>query len=520
MSHATRARLSQPGQSAQPIRFSESAGVLPRVEIFEAGVHKGKVYTTADLDDMVAAFQRYSKPRSGKQVAPVAVPAVLGHDEAAEQLLLQQTGLPAAAWTEDVWRDGDKLVARLSDVPPEVMRLIEGRRYTRVSAEIYDRHPAGVPTAGEPHKMLRRIAFLGGEIPQVKTLADIPVPHSERAGIPAGVLRDNPGARLHPVHLRAVRVIPRHDAGSFLVFSEVVAMNKDELLSQLQKMGMDTEALQLCDERALAEMVRALSDKQAANAQGVQPATDTNSADTMPTAPADQPADGTSATEPDVTASPTIEKQGDLTITHKDDDDDPQSPPEGAPPEKMAAYHTAMAKKFSGMCGSSKYSEKADPRFREIEERLARVDRMTREREKAERRSSVTSRLNALVSAGKVLPAERGMLDDALLAVPADAVAKFSDGGTVVEEPVLERLLKALESRPVLVRFSERIPATPQKSSGSASEDAEVAKLEEHFEQFSEEFEKVNLTREQLLEGFKLERKSNRKLTADEYLNR
>src|SRR5262249_19299660 len=74
-----------------------------------------------------------------------------------------------------------KLRAGLQDVPAGLARLIRGRNYDRVSAEVYDEPPAGVPGKG---KTLRALALLGGELPQVKTLNDVLAMHeafAERA---------------------------------------------------------------------------------------------------------------------------------------------------------------------------------------------------------------------------------------------------------------------------------------------------------------------------------------------------
>ncbi len=62
---------------------------------------------------------------------------------------------------------------------PVIASLLGGKTYRRVSAEIYDEPPDGLPPdpdTGLPPtgKMLRRVAFLGGDIPEVKGLGDIP----------------------------------------------------------------------------------------------------------------------------------------------------------------------------------------------------------------------------------------------------------------------------------------------------------------------------------------------------------
>ncbi len=148
--------------------MSESS--LRGVEIFGSGSHRGKTYGLRDLDDMVENFKRFScgpKPK-------LRVPGVLGHDE--DQVSLRGSGLAAAAWCENVYRDGNKLKADFADVPPQVMRLLQGKVYRTVSSEIYDDPPEGL--SGGKGKMLRRVAFLGGDIPQVKSLEEIPVPEA------------------------------------------------------------------------------------------------------------------------------------------------------------------------------------------------------------------------------------------------------------------------------------------------------------------------------------------------------
>lgn len=167
-----------PSQYAE--KFGEGAHALNGVEIFATGTHRGKSYTDDDLDQMVSNFRRYSV---GKRTL-LKVPAVLGHEE--DQSLLERSDLPAAAWATDLWRarkacpacegagltedaehkcqmcDGrgevGVLKASFRDVPPKVARLLKGKAYATVSAEIYDEPPEGVPGEG---KMLRRVAFSG-----------------------------------------------------------------------------------------------------------------------------------------------------------------------------------------------------------------------------------------------------------------------------------------------------------------------------------------------------------------------
>lgn len=93
------------------------------------------------------------------------VPAVLGHDE----------GQPAYGVAVKTWRNGPKLFADIVNVPPSVANAVKAGQYFQTSAEVYDdTGEAGLPAGGGC--MLRRIALLGADIPQVKTLDDLPKP--------------------------------------------------------------------------------------------------------------------------------------------------------------------------------------------------------------------------------------------------------------------------------------------------------------------------------------------------------
>lgn len=148
------------------------------MEIFATGMHRDKTYTADDLDDLVANFNRFSRGVRQSGNGTLSVPLVIGHDE--DQELLQRTDLPAAGWFTRIWRAGDKLKADVEGVPEEIAALIESQRYRKVSAEVYDKPPQGLD--GGKGRTLRRVVILGGEIPQIKNLADIPMPRrmSER----------------------------------------------------------------------------------------------------------------------------------------------------------------------------------------------------------------------------------------------------------------------------------------------------------------------------------------------------
>lgn len=138
------------------------------VEVLAAGMHKGTVVTTADLEQVAGNFSRlreYIKP-----------PVKLGHSRA--QLLAgQRDGDPALGWVDALRVTGDKLVATLTNVPERLRDLIAKRRYRRVSAELALDFAAtpweqNIKT-GVTGKVLTGLALLGADLPAVANLADL-----------------------------------------------------------------------------------------------------------------------------------------------------------------------------------------------------------------------------------------------------------------------------------------------------------------------------------------------------------
>jgi len=136
------------------------------VEIFAAGTWQGQTFGEAELDQIAANFERLCL----QDPAVFRPPVVIGHDE--DQAWLKRSGLPAAGWVQDVWREGRRLLAHFSEVPPLVAQLINQRAYRKVSVELYQ----DFVHEGEHYGWtLRRVALLGGELPAVRGLADLPL---------------------------------------------------------------------------------------------------------------------------------------------------------------------------------------------------------------------------------------------------------------------------------------------------------------------------------------------------------
>ena len=151
---------------------------IDNIEIFATGKWGTESYDKKDLDLLVKNFNALSD-----EIKP---PNKLGHGK---QGLLASAGLPAAGWITALRRVGDKLVADMSDVPKRIARIIKNRGYKRVSVEIYNNYQ---DKNGERRGLvLKALAFLGGDIPAVKTLKDMEVLYADELNDVA----DNPYRR-------------------------------------------------------------------------------------------------------------------------------------------------------------------------------------------------------------------------------------------------------------------------------------------------------------------------------------
>lgn len=121
--------------------------------------------------------------RNLKNLTP---PIVLGHDE--NQTLLQNSGYPSAGWITDLKRReaSNVLLAKFSCVPPVLVKLIESKAYSRISAELYVDY---VDSHGKHYgPTLRRISILGADIPYIKTLDDLCVIYNSENSLPIKTL--------------------------------------------------------------------------------------------------------------------------------------------------------------------------------------------------------------------------------------------------------------------------------------------------------------------------------------------
>lgn len=138
---------------------------LDGVEILSVGdlPERGIAFTKADLEEIARNTNQLLAERLHNP------PGKLGHDDA--QVFARESGLPATGWVDSVRVRGDKLVAKFREVPGILMRAFKEKLYRKISSEVYFgfKHPKTQAPMG---KVLRAVAFLGADIPQVKGLAD------------------------------------------------------------------------------------------------------------------------------------------------------------------------------------------------------------------------------------------------------------------------------------------------------------------------------------------------------------
>jgi len=144
------------------------------VEIMAVGTWTGsggpRTYKKKDLDELVNSFNALSADSKLNYEPPVK----LGHDK--NQKLLQKDGYPSAGWVRSLKRVGDKLVASFQDVPKKIGDIIKAGGYKKVSSEINFEYGVG----GKVWPVvLKAVSMLGGDIPAVKTIADIRAQYGE-----------------------------------------------------------------------------------------------------------------------------------------------------------------------------------------------------------------------------------------------------------------------------------------------------------------------------------------------------
>jgi hypothetical protein len=279
----------------------------------------------------------------------------------------------------------------------------------------------------------------------------------------------------------------RTKAGTFLCFSEVSAMDRAAMIKALTAKGFDQSLLtDAIPDPVLAEMLRV---------GGTQ-----NDDDGMDMADAD------------------LDKPDALPPEAKDDATKQKYAERAKKYAERAAKFAARGKKFAARCGESSAppapgkddadsiidpppiaDKHAEKRIKAAEERLARIEKFAEDRERDEKRKSVSRRMDDLVAAGKVLPAQRDAgLDELAMAQDMTKVSKFSENGTTVERTAFDQFFAALEAGPVLMHFGDRFrdPKNAQALTG------DKAKISKFCERFSRDLALTGVTKDDYLKNY------------------
>lgn len=151
------------GTQDPPIKSVETVNMFNQ-EIAAPGDYGEKgAMTEADL---IQISKNWSELKD--QIKP---PLKLGHSEG-----FVGDGKPASGWVTNLRVAGSKLLADFTDVPAKLAEFIRMKHYRRISPEIYMDY---TDEQGLKHgKVLRAVALLGADVPEMKTLKDLEVLYS------------------------------------------------------------------------------------------------------------------------------------------------------------------------------------------------------------------------------------------------------------------------------------------------------------------------------------------------------
>lgn len=125
---------------------------IERAEIFATGTWNGSTFSAEDLDGMVRGFDQ--EQQAGH------LPVKLGHTAPDTE--------PARGWLSKVWREGDKLLARIEQVPQEIIDGIKSGAWRHVSVELLRNFTTAAGTTYQ--WLLDGLAILGSARPAVDVL--------------------------------------------------------------------------------------------------------------------------------------------------------------------------------------------------------------------------------------------------------------------------------------------------------------------------------------------------------------
>lgn len=476
-----------------------------------------------------------------------SVPLVIGHSE--DQEWLQDSGLPAWGWVTDLYRDDDLLRLDVGDLAKEIADLIRARRYATVSVEFYDDPPGTCPGEG---LTLRRVAILGGDLPQVKGLASIPMPDGSsirgleafQAGEQRGKLYTGADLDAAVRNFRALSM-PNGKPPRGARFSERFAPSPRARLRLAEVVSLPGGFAAFSEVRSMPEMMTAPGQKDAAAAPDRDAHLQKLAEHGMDMAAVDE-------RTPDHTLAEMVRVCDSKDQPHEMDEEEEKWAAPKDDEEKQAFRE--KWKRYAEVCSRrlARYSEDGDDVLKKVGEeegahkmsedklvrrvlaalakegkgQLAELQRFHEQTVAAERKRSVEAFCEQQAQAGRLLPIEYrpksqggpgGPIFEQLMRADArEKVVKFSERGKTLTLTEIEAQMKAIEQRPT--RFGELVkqPLTHRGGASGTDDEAEVEKVARFSEtaHMRDALEAAGKTPEEFVEEFRKARKERPRLTA------
>jgi len=515
--------LTRPDTPTAPTRRRPTGLRLRNVELFASGQYRGKEYTVADLDEM-AANGRKLGPQGLRLLDPTAV---LGHEET--QRYLELTDLPAAGWVTNLrvkkyhepatGRTEAILIGDIEGVPPPIANRIRSGQYRKVSAEVYTDFTDDFGRSFG--KALRRVALLGAEVPQVKRIADLPLPET---------YADRPRRR----HLTPLAAVPT-GRGTYLCFAESPGMNRSQMIQALMAAmpGLTPATLDGMTDDQLADLAKNVTPAQPVTAAdataglGLPPTPTpfpTGDMGMNPMQVGQQPMqyadDPAAMTREELIAELTAAGQDAAALQGMSDDDlkklyatqvagggtaamgdpatmtreeliaeltglgeDSEELAEMTDDELKQLYASLTSGDAPAVAGAdaaaAAMSERRVAGLHAYAERVAQHNAavVTRQAKRLQRQDAVLF-CEGLVKAGKLLPAQKPTVLRTLLnADHLNPTAVFSDGKRTVRVTPYEALKREYQRWPEVVKFGERVAGDDRGAVEAYSEDRELGIL-------------------------------------------
>lgn len=186
------------------------------MEIFSTGTHLSKngitkTYTETDLDNIVRSYNpEYHE-----------APITIGHPS---------DNTPAYGWVQSLKRNGEKLIATVSELLPEFKEMLEKKLFKKRSISLY------------PDGSLRHIGFLGALPPSVKGLKNLSFQDDEADELLTSLLEETVTESTEGMgHEESVTEAPQLQANTSLNDDQEVEFGNDSSTASSGLEGVESE---------------------------------------------------------------------------------------------------------------------------------------------------------------------------------------------------------------------------------------------------------------------------------------